>query len=46
MPVVGVEPVIGAGSGDTVGLGIGNAGSIRKVKIAFELFKKINNKKE
>ena len=30
---------IGAGSGDAVGLGVGNAGNIKDVKIAFEFSK-------
>ena len=45
MPVAGVEPAIGAGSGDAVGLDVGNAGGVRGVEIAFELFEDVDSKK-
>ena len=41
----GAEPAADADSGDVVRLGIGNAGGVGGVGIAFELFEKINNKR-
>src|SRR6266480_3158682 len=42
----GAEPAADAGFSDVVRLGVGNAGGVKRVRIAFKLFEEINNKRE